>query len=69
MLGQGLKNYYEGIKTMNEYVEKSLYDILDKFDTPKVKLYYLACAETGDKDGMNVSDNILRCRGESYETA
>lgn len=52
---------------MNEYVEKSLYDILDKFDTPKIKLYYLACAETGDKDGMRVSDTILHCRGESYE--
>lgn len=52
---------------MNEYVEKSLYDILDKFDTPKVKLYYLACLETGDEDGMRVADNILYCRGESYE--
>ena len=54
---------------MNEHREKSLYDILDKFSTRLVRLYYLACAETGDKDGMNVSDNILRCRGESYETA
>ena len=67
MFDQVLRNYYEGIKTMNEYKEKSLYDILDKFDTPKVKLYYLACAETGDKDGMRVSNTILHCRGESYE--
>ena len=52
--------------TMNEYVEKNLYDILDKYDTAKVKLYYLACAETGDEDGMRVADNILYCRGESY---
>ena len=52
---------------MNEYVEKSLYDILDKFDTAKVKLYYLACKETGDEDGAIVADTILTCRGESYE--
>ena len=62
MFDQVLRNYYEGIKTMNEYKEKSLYDILDKFDTPKVKLYYLACAETGDKDGMRISGNILYAR-------
>ena len=67
MLSQGRKNYYEGIKTMNEYVEKSLYDILDKQETAVVKLYYLACSETGDKDGMRVSNTILHCRGESYE--
>ena len=67
MFDQVLRNYYEGIKTMNEYTEQSLYDILDKFDTAKVKLYYLACAETGDKDGMRVSNTILHCRGESYE--
>jgi len=54
---------------MNEYTEQSLYDLLDKHETAVVKLYYLACSETGDKDGMNVADNILRCRGESYETA
>ncbi len=48
--------------TMNEYVEKNLYDILDKYDTEKVRLYYLACAETGDEDGMRVADNILHCR-------
>lgn len=54
---------------MNEYVEKSLYDILDKLSTRLVKLYYLACSETGDQDGMRISDTVLHCRGESYETA
>ena len=54
---------------MNEYVEKSLYDILDKLPTNKVKSYYLACLETDDKDGMMVSDTILRHRGASYEAA
>ena len=54
---------------MNEYLEKSLYDILDNRPTNIVKLYYVICLDQGDKDGMNVADNILRCRGESYETA
>ena len=58
---------------MNEYEEKSeyefLYEVLDKFDTPKVKLYYLACLETGDEDGMRISNIILNSRGASYETA
>jgi hypothetical protein len=58
---------------MNEYEEKSeyefLYEVLDKFDTPKVKLYYLACSETGDEDGMRISNIILNSRGASYETA
>jgi len=52
---------------MNEYVEKSLYDILDRLDNNKLKLYYLACLDTGNKDGMRVADTILHCRGESYE--
>ncbi len=51
---------------MNELIEQNLYDILDKYDTVKVKLYYLACAETGDEHGMTVANNILYCRGESY---
>tara|TARA_Y100000004_G_scaffold149709_1_gene171724 strand:- start:238 stop:408 length:171 start_codon:yes stop_codon:yes gene_type:complete len=55
---------------MNEYKDISviahLYKILDKYDTEKVKLYYLACAETGDEDGMSVADTILHCRGERY---
>jgi len=54
---------------MNEYREKSLYDILDKLSTRLVKLYYLACSETGDQDGMRISDTVLHCRGESYERA
>ena len=48
---------------MNEHREKSLYDILDKFSTRLVRLYYLACWETDDKDGMVVSKNILNMRG------
>jgi hypothetical protein len=63
LFGQVLKNYYEGIKTMNEYREKSLYDILDKFSTRLVRLYYLACWETDDKDGMRIANTILHCRG------
>tara|TARA_B100001939_G_scaffold106156_1_gene91733 strand:- start:143 stop:304 length:162 start_codon:yes stop_codon:yes gene_type:complete len=52
---------------MNELVEQNLYDILDKYDTEKVRLYYLACAETGDEDGMRISNTILHSRtGESY---
>ena len=39
---------------MNKY-RKSLYDILDKLSTRLVKLYYLSCAETGDKEGMRIS--------------
>ena len=49
---------------MNEYVEKSLYDILDKQETAVVKLYYLACSETGDKDGMRVSNTFTLQRRE-----
>jgi len=58
---------------MNEYEPQSeyafLFEILDKFSTDKLKLYYLACAETGDDDGKNIADTILRCRGASYEAA
>ncbi len=55
---------------MSELREKSLYDILDKFSTRLVRLYYLSCAETGDEDGMRISNTILHCRtGKSYETA
>ena len=49
---------------MNELIEQNLYDILDKYDTAKVKLYYLACSETGDEYGMKVANHILYCRGE-----
>lgn len=53
---------------MNEYREKSLYDILDKLSTRLVQLYYVSCWETDDKDGMRVSGNILYARN-FYETA
>ena len=48
---------------MNEYREQSLYDILDKFSTRLVRLYYLACWETDDKDGMRIANTILHYRG------
>ena len=47
---------------MNEHREQSLYDILDKFSTRLVHLYYLACWETDDQDGMRISKNILHAR-------
>ena len=53
---------------MNEYVEDSLYDILDKLSTRLVQLYYVSCWETDDTDGMRISANILYVRN-FYETA
>ena len=44
---------------MNEYVEKSLYDILDKYSTRLVQLYYVNSWQLGDLEGMNVAGNIL----------
>ena len=52
----------ESMLTMNELIEKNLYDILDKLSTRLVQMYYLSCWETDDKDGMRVADNILHCR-------
>ena len=40
-----------------------MFNILDTFSTRLVRLYYLACWETDDKDGMVVSKNILNLRG------
>lgn len=48
--------------TMNELIEENLYDTLDKLSTRLVQLYYVACWETDDKDGMRVSGNILYAR-------
>jgi len=48
--------------TMNEHREQSLYDILDKLSTRLVQLYYVACWETDDQDGMRISGNILYAR-------
>jgi len=47
---------------MNELIEENLYDTLDKLPTKLVQLYYVACWETDDKDGMRVSGNILYAR-------
>jgi len=62
LFDQVLRNYYEGIKTMNEYVEDSLYDVLDRLSTKLVQLYYVSCWETDDTDGMRVAGNILYAR-------
>ena len=53
---------------MNELIEDSLYDTLDKLPTRLVQLYYLNSWELDDKDGMRVSGNILYARN-FYETA
>ena len=47
---------------MNEYHERSLYDVLDKFDTPRLQCYLLACQEYKHFDGVRVAANILRVR-------
>tara|TARA_B100001769_G_scaffold134622_1_gene105312 strand:+ start:2156 stop:2314 length:159 start_codon:yes stop_codon:yes gene_type:complete len=52
---------------MNEYVENSLYDVLDKLSTKLVQLYYLNSWELDDKDGMRVSGNILYMRNLKNE--
>jgi len=47
---------------MDEHREKSLYDILDKLSTRLVRLYYVSCWETDDKDGMRVASTVIHCR-------
>ena len=47
---------------MNEYIERNLYDVLDKFDTPKLQVYLLACQEEKELDGVRIAANILRVR-------
>ena len=47
---------------MNELMEDSLYDTLDKLSTRLVQLYYVTCWELDDQDGMRVSGNILYTR-------
>ena len=49
---------------MNEYIEKSLYDVLDKMETRLVQLYLVACYECQpeDHEGIRVAQNILYCR-------
>ena len=52
---------------MNEYVEDSLYDVLDRLSTKLVQLYYLNSWELDDKDGMRISGNILYIRNLKNE--
>ena len=47
---------------MNEYRERSLYDVLDKFTTDKLQCYLLACQEHKYDDEVRVAANILRVR-------
>jgi hypothetical protein len=39
-----------------------LYKVLDKFDTPRLQCYLLACQEQQELDGVSVAANILRVR-------
>ena len=52
-----------GALQISQQRNEELFNILDKFSTRLVRLYYLACWETDDKDGMVVSKNILNMRG------
>ena len=47
---------------MNEYMQTSLYHVLDRFDTPKLQAYLLCCQEEKENDGVRVAANILRVR-------
>jgi hypothetical protein len=47
---------------MREYEEKNLYDVLDKYSTRLVQLYYVNSWETGDEEGMRIAGNILYTR-------
>ena len=47
---------------MNEYKQKSLYDVLDKFTTDTLQSYLLACQEYKYDDEVRVAANILRVR-------
>jgi len=47
---------------MNAYIETSLYDVLDRFDTPRLQMYLLCCQEEKEFDGVRVAANILRVR-------
>ena len=47
---------------MNEYMETSLYNVLDRFDTPKLQVYLLCCQEEKENHGVRIAANILRVR-------
>ena len=52
---------------MNEYIERNLYDVLDKFDTPKLQVYLLTCQENKFNDEVRVAANILLVRFRNGE--
>lgn len=60
--------YLRMMQKMNEYKSTSLYEylykVLDKFDTPKLQCYLVACQECRPEDyeGIRVAQNILYCR-------
>ena len=62
------KNYFNdtGMK-MNELMQDSLYDTLDKLSTRLVQLYYVNSWELDDQDGMRVAGNILYVRNLKNE--
>ena len=47
---------------MNELMQDSLYDVLDRLSTKLVQLYYVNSWELDDQDGMRVAGNILYSR-------
>jgi hypothetical protein len=52
---------------MNELMQDSLYDVLDRLSTKLVQLYYVNSWELDDQDGMRVSGNILYMRNLKNE--
>ena len=57
------KNYSNDTEMkMNELMQDSLYDVLDRLSTKLVQLYYVNSWELDDQDGMRVAGNILYSR-------
>ena len=52
---------------MNELMQDSLFDTLDKLSTRLVQLYYVNSWELDDQDGMRVAGNILYVRNLKNE--
>ena len=52
---------------MNEYIEKNLYEELDRFTTDKLQCYLLACQENKFNDEVRVAANILLVRFRNGE--
>ena len=62
------KNYSNDTEMkMNELMQDSLYDVLDRLSTKLVQLYYVNSWELDDQDGMRVSGNILYMRNLKNE--